>query len=208
MHARRWSITGVAVPARRDGKPTSHDNSRHHVGELIRFFRWLDSSSAYRWQMPRGLERVERKIPKTDGERRLSAITKDIYTVEELAELNRHATPVERLVLYLGLELCDGCCGTRATGQGRLSASPAHPYAERLHFSRRPRTRSPGSYDPRRTSSASGCCGTRRFRWLSGGWSSHVVSSRTCSSSRNMGSPGIGSGPRTRTRSSRTSGTV
>jgi len=76
-------------PPRRGGSPTGHDNSRHHVGELIRFFRWLDSSSAYRWQMPRGLERVERKIQKTDGERRLSAITKDIYKVEELAELNR-----------------------------------------------------------------------------------------------------------------------
>jgi hypothetical protein len=89
-------------PAGKKGKTTSHANSRHHVGELMRFYHWLDSSSAFAWQMPRGLERVDCKVPKTDAERRLSAITKDLYTVEELAELNRHATPVERLLLHSG----------------------------------------------------------------------------------------------------------
>jgi hypothetical protein len=95
LHSLNYDVCKAMVdhwrsrPPRRDGSPTSQDNSRHHVGELIRFFRWLDSSSAYRWQMLRGLERVETKIPKTDGERRMSAITKDIYKVEELTELNR-----------------------------------------------------------------------------------------------------------------------
>ncbi len=88
MCARRWSIIGAAVlldgMARRPARTLPAP--RRPVDPL---FRWLDSSSAYSWQMPRGLERVERKIPKTDGERRLSAITKDIYKVEELAELNR-----------------------------------------------------------------------------------------------------------------------
>ena len=111
-------------PARKDGKTTSHSDSRHHVGELMRFFQWLDSSSAFAWQMPRGSGTGRCKVPKTDGERRLSAITKDLYTIEELAEINRHATPVERLVLYW-VELCDGCCGTRAAGRGRLQHSPA-----------------------------------------------------------------------------------
>jgi hypothetical protein len=121
-------------PPRRDGSPTSHANSRHHVGELMRFFRWLDSSSSFRWRVPRGLERVERKISKTDGERRLSSITKDIYSIDELAELNRHSTPVERLVLYVGLN-----CAMGAAELGRLVEEDfllhqAHPYAERLHF--------------------------------------------------------------------------
>jgi Helix-turn-helix domain of resolvase len=121
-------------PPRLDGKPTSHDNSRHHVGEVIRFFKWLDSSSTYRWQMPRGLERVERKISRTDGERRLSAITKDIYTVEELAEISRHATPVERLLLYLGLNCAMGAAELGRLLKGDFLLRQAHPYADRLHF--------------------------------------------------------------------------
>jgi hypothetical protein len=125
-------------PAGRNGKTTSHANSRHHVGELMRFFHWLDSSSAFVWQMPRGLERVDRKVPKTDGERRLSAITKDLYSRDELAEINRHATPVERLLLYLGLN-----CAMGAAELGRLIASDfslrlPHPFADRLHFDSMP----------------------------------------------------------------------
>jgi len=121
-------------PPRNDGKPTSRDNSRHHVGELMRFFRWLDSCSAFRWMMPRGLERVERKIPKTEGERRLSARMKDIYTVEELAVLNAHATPFDRLTLYVGLN-----CAMGAAELGRLTLDDiliehAHEHAQRLHF--------------------------------------------------------------------------
>ena len=121
-------------PARKDGNTTSHSDSRHHVGELMRFFRWLDSSSAFHWQMPRGLERVERKVPKTDGERRLSAITKDLYTIEELAEINRHATPVERLVLYLGLNCAMGAAELGRLVEGDFSIRQPHPYADRLHF--------------------------------------------------------------------------
>lgn len=121
-------------PPRKDGKLTSRDNARHHVGELMRFFRWLDASSAYAWQLPRGLERVDRRVPKTDGERRLSAITKDIYTVEELAEINRHATPTERLVLYLGLNCAMGAAELGRLVRGDFSLHQPHPYADRLHF--------------------------------------------------------------------------
>jgi hypothetical protein len=100
----------------------------------MRFFRWLDSSSAFAWQMPRGLEGVDRKVPKTDGERRLSAITKDLYTVDELAEINRHATPVERLLLYLGLNCAMGAAELGRLVESDFSLRQTHQYADRLHF--------------------------------------------------------------------------
>jgi hypothetical protein len=114
--------------------PTSRDNARHHVGELMWFFRWLDRTDQFQWQMPRGLEHVARKIPKTDSERKLSVITKSVYTVGELAILNKHATPLERLMLYLGLN-----CAMGAAEMGRLAAEEIllghrHEHAERLHF--------------------------------------------------------------------------
>ncbi len=125
-------------PPRKDGKPSSHANSRHNVGELMRFFRWLDSSSAFGWQMPRTLERVERKVPRTDGERRLSAITKEIYTVHELAEINRHATPVERLLLYLGLNCAMGAAELGRLVQCDFFLRQPHELADRLHFQSTP----------------------------------------------------------------------
>jgi len=121
-------------PARKDGNTASHSDSRHHVGELMRFFHWLDSSSAFAWQMPRGLERVDCKVTKTVGERRFSAITKDLYTIDELAEINRHATPIERLVLYLGLNCAMGAAELGRLVEGDFSIRQPHQYADRLHF--------------------------------------------------------------------------
>ncbi len=113
---------------------SSRDNARHHLGELMRFFRWLDTTEKYRWQSPRGLERIDRRVGKKDSERKLSSITKATYSVEELAVLNKHATPIERLLLYVGLN-----CAMGAAELGRLVAEDIrfdteHEHAGRLHF--------------------------------------------------------------------------
>lgn len=118
----------------RTDRPTSYDNARHHIGELMRFFRWLDATDQYQWSMPRGLERASRKVPKTDAEKRLSAITVETYSIEELAVLNRHALPVERFLLSAGLN-----CAMGAAELGRLQADDVlrnhrHDFADRLHF--------------------------------------------------------------------------
>ena len=139
LHALNYDAC-TAMAAYWRGRPTgqrgttSRDNARHHIGELMRFFKWLDSTEMYRWRMPRGLEHIDRKIPKTDSEKKLSVITKRVYTAGQLATINRHATPIERLLLYVGLN-----CAMGAAELGRLTAKDIlldhrHEYAERLHF--------------------------------------------------------------------------
>lgn len=113
---------------------TSRDNARHHVGELMRFFRWLDTTDKFHWRMPRGLEGLKRKIPKSDADRKKAVISKVVYSPMQLAVINKHATPIERLLLYVGLN-----CAMGAAELGRLSAQDIlldheHEYAERLHF--------------------------------------------------------------------------
>jgi hypothetical protein len=113
---------------------TSRDNARHHVGELIRFFKWLDRTGKYRWRMPSGLGHIDRKIGKTDAERKLSVITKRVYSVEQLATINEHATPTERLLLYLGLNCAMGAAEMGRLVEGDILLGHRHEYAERLHF--------------------------------------------------------------------------
>jgi len=113
---------------------TSRDNARHHVGELMRFFRWLDTTDKFHWRMPRGLEGVKRKIPKSDADRKKAVISKVVYSPEQLAVISKHATPIERLLLYVGLN-----CAMGAAELGRLTAQDIlldheHEYADRLHF--------------------------------------------------------------------------
>jgi len=113
---------------------TSRDNARHHIGELMRFFRWLDTTEKYRWQLPRGLERVDRRIGKKDSERKLSSITKPVYSVEELAILNQHATPIERLLLYVGLNCAMGAAELGRLVKEDILLDTEHEHAGRLHF--------------------------------------------------------------------------
>jgi hypothetical protein len=65
---------------------------------------------------------------------KLCAVQKDTYSVEELAELNRNATPLERLLLYVALN-----CGMGAAELGRLRTKDfllhhRHEFADRLGF--------------------------------------------------------------------------
>ena len=119
-----------------DGAPVARKTAEHHIKELLSFFGWLDATSRVSWIMPRGMSRINRKIAEVDGERtrKLSALQKDTYTVEELAEMNRHATPLERLLLYVALN-----CGMGAAELGRLRVHDfllhhRHEFAERLGF--------------------------------------------------------------------------
>src|SRR4029077_15082587 len=82
-------------PTTKRGNRCSRDNARHHVSELLRFFRWLDATEQFDWQMPRGLSAIPRRIAKFEHERTLSAVTKRVYSVEQLAIISQHATPLE-----------------------------------------------------------------------------------------------------------------
>ncbi|HEX4129571.1 MAG TPA: hypothetical protein VHZ24_05975 [Pirellulales bacterium] len=112
----------------------SRSHSKHHVGELIRFYKWLDQTDQFQWAMPKGLLSVSRKIPKLDSEKKTSAISKLVYTPDQLAVLNKHATPLERLCIYVGLN-----CGMGAAELGRVLISDIllsheHEHGKRLRI--------------------------------------------------------------------------
>ncbi|RCS47647.1 hypothetical protein DTL42_14085 [Bremerella cremea] len=119
-----------------DGKPIARKTAEHHIKELFSFLNWLDATSRFSWIKPRGLAQISRKIAELDVEKanKLKAVQKDTYTLEELAVLNRHATPLERLLLYVALN-----CGMGAAELGRLRSDDflldhEHEHALRLGF--------------------------------------------------------------------------
>lgn len=119
-----------------DGTPISSSSALHHRKELDRFFRWLDATEKFGWVLPRGFGMIDRSIGETAEERArpLTAIQTDAYTPKELGILNHHATPLERLVLYVGLN-----CGMGAAELGRLQAGDfllfqEHEFQQVLRF--------------------------------------------------------------------------
>ena len=119
-------------PATRRSTRSSRDSARHHVHELLQFCRWLDATDLYRWELPRGLLAVSRKIDRLEAEKKLTAITKTVYTPEQLAVLNRHATPLERAALLCGLNFAMGAAELGRLVAGDFAIRQPHPLAAQL----------------------------------------------------------------------------
>jgi hypothetical protein len=106
--------------------------AEHHIGELMRFFRWLARTNRFDWRKPEHFDELETRVRHTAEERqaRFTPTQVDRYTLDELKLLNQYATPTERLLLLLGLN-----CGFGAAEQGRLTLrqlylNQQHPHAD------------------------------------------------------------------------------
>jgi hypothetical protein len=94
---------------------SSISNADNHLTELFRFLDWLDGCEKYHWSLSKGTKKISRKVEKFQHEKKLTAVTKVVYSPEQLATINATATDRERLALYLGLN-----CAMGAAELGRL----------------------------------------------------------------------------------------
>jgi hypothetical protein len=120
-------------PQKREGEEIMAEKSCQNViKELRRFFRWLDATDQFRWEMQRSLNFRRVKIKRLAHERKLSALSKEVYSVEELATLNKYATPLERLALLVGLNCAMGAAEAGRLVMEDIHQSEAHPYGRQL----------------------------------------------------------------------------
>ena len=134
-------------PLTRRGTPYSFSFVRQMLGELLRFFTWLDLNDEYGWSMPRGLMSSYVNVRRFVRDRQVSK-QPSIYTPEQLAVLSKHATPLDRLTLFVALN-----CAMSSSQLGLLRVSNVlldheHEHAKYLGFESSPedswiRTRRP-----------------------------------------------------------------
>lgn len=114
-------------------RPIKKKTAQHHIAELMRFFRWLNRSSLYEWRKPNDFDELATNVKQSPSENSQNCHTQvSTYKVDELKLLNEYATPLERLLLLLGLN-----CGFGAAEQGRVVLShlflrQRHPNADVL----------------------------------------------------------------------------
>lgn len=84
-------------------RPISRISAQNYIAELMRFFRWLHRSPQFDWRRPEDFDAITTKVDAapTDQQRKLAQV--QTYSLDELATLNRLATPLERVLLLLGL---------------------------------------------------------------------------------------------------------
>ena len=98
-------------------KSIARKTAIHHVGELLRFFKWLHKSDQFKWRKPDDFSDLDRKVDWTKAEIQSRETAEQVATwsLDELTTLYTYATPVERVVLLLGLN-----CGFGAAEQGTI----------------------------------------------------------------------------------------
>ena len=98
-------------------RPMARRYCENHVSELMRFFRWLHKTKAFAWRKPEDFDELKLDVKDIQEERTsVAAYTqRKCYLPSELPTLNKHATPLERLLILLGLN-----CGFKGAEQGTL----------------------------------------------------------------------------------------
>jgi DNA-binding CsgD family transcriptional regulator len=112
-----WRMRPMTTDKRiKPAHPMAKRYCENHVSELIRFFRWLHKSK-FGWRKPEDFDELKTNVKDIQEERTsIAAYTKrTFYLPSELQVLNKHATPLERLLLLLGLN-----CGFKGAEQGTL----------------------------------------------------------------------------------------
>jgi integrase len=107
----------TSVPVKSDGERYSRLTCKHRVSELKMFFDWLHVTDDFGWRRPQDFDTISRKIKKLPGKKKSirEILAKRTFSVEHLATINRHCDPLDRLLLYLGLN-----CSFGAAESGRL----------------------------------------------------------------------------------------
>lgn len=121
-------------PKTKRGTPSSPSDVKNHLGQWMRFLRWLDVTECFQWTMPRGVTTLSCKATKLPSDRREVIITKHTYTPEQLSIINQHARPLERLCLYLGINCAMGAAELGRVEANDFSFSACHPDAQKLGF--------------------------------------------------------------------------
>lgn len=116
--------------------PIKVKTAKHHIKQLRSFFRWLHRSEEFVWHLPDGFHDIKTTVLTTRQEQvaRYTPIQAETYELEELVVLNRYATPIERLMLLLGLNCGAGNSEIASLLLREIVLREQHPYAKILHF--------------------------------------------------------------------------
>ena len=109
-------------------RPMAKVTCENHISELQRFFRWLHRSKSLSWRKPVDFGELKTLV-KTLAEERTNVAgrtERKFYLPDELAVINKYATPLERLLLLLGLN-----CGFKGAEQGTIL--PNHLFLDQTH---------------------------------------------------------------------------
>jgi hypothetical protein len=126
--------------SKRYGTPMAKKSCTNYIGELGRFFKWLHLSKDWDWRKPEDFDFIKRTPRELDDDAEKEAQDVPVWTIAQLAMLNKYATPIERVFLLLGLNCAYGADQAGRLRIGHLHLDGERPYIRRIR--RKKKTRS------------------------------------------------------------------
>ncbi|EMI41642.1 hypothetical protein [Rhodopirellula sp. SWK7] len=122
-------------PEYKKGKRYKPTTARHRRKELERFLRWLDLTSEFDWEMPRGANQIKvRTVELEEDHESADLLTKIVYTPEQLGIIAGQANEFERMLLLVGVNCAFGAAEIGRLITNEVLLHQCHKYAERLQF--------------------------------------------------------------------------
>jgi hypothetical protein len=124
-----WRLRPLTKARKKGGpqKPMTKKTCENHIAELMRLFRWISKSNEFRWRKPEDFDELRTDVRELQEERTsIGFLQVRVYGFDDLKLLNKYATPLERLLLLLGLN-----CGFKGAEQGTLLLD--HIFLDRPH---------------------------------------------------------------------------
>lgn len=117
-------------------KPIAHKVAVEHIKQLVNFFKWLHKCDGYEWRKPDDFADLTTVVPRNTRETAAIASTLQVttYDLDEIILLYRYATPLERLLLLLGLNCGFGAGEIATLRVGEVRLHNKHPQASKIRF--------------------------------------------------------------------------
>ncbi len=123
-------------PKTKRGNRCSKDHASDMLKEFFAFLNWLDTEPKYRWEKPKGIDKINRSpVPLAEDNNHKTAfqtVTKETYTTEQLVIIAKHVDDFGKVLIGV----CVNCAfGASEVGQfptSGYSLFTAHPHADKL----------------------------------------------------------------------------
>lgn len=107
-------------------KPITKKSAENYISELSRFLRWLHKSKQFEWRKPENFEEINTRVDGDPHDQQRRLIQVDTFSLAELVLLNKYATPLERVILLLGVNCGFGMAETTSLFVGEVSLFLGH----------------------------------------------------------------------------------
>lgn len=93
----------------------SAKSSIHYIGALRNFLKWMHARPNYHWKKPDDFHEMKTRVAKLEHEHRTQVDADQVFTLDELILLYQYGTPLDRILILLGLN-----CGFGAAESSSL----------------------------------------------------------------------------------------